>query len=102
DLAAERATDTGQIRQVHDLIQRGRVLKFLVDAEDIACVHRHAAHTRGAAGREALAETVPVIHDLDTVGIAAHGDEYSLVVMIANGHLDPVAVQAAGGIELVA
>ena len=103
----QRAHDAGGRRHQHQLAPGGNVMAGQSQlaqghALQFGFLDAGIVQQQAAAGRQALAEAVPVVHDLQARAVQRqdHGD--GLVLLVDGGDVGVVGVQGAGRVVLAA
>ena len=97
-----RTADAGQSRQMDELEEPHRVGETLRIGLDQLRPDEDVREDRRAARGERLAETVPIVDDLDTRRPRRHGRHQGCARLVLGRDVDPVGEERAGGVEFPA
>lgn len=102
NIGSGRPTDAGKGCQMHQLKEGRGIAEATAERIDRIRSQRDIGKARRAACRQRLAETVPVVDDLDTRRPAVDHRADRLSLLVARPQIDPIGEERAGRIELLA
>ena len=98
-----RQADAREGRQQHMLIEGGLIAKALGKVVDVVGFHPGVGEAGGPAASQPLAKAIPVIFPRHAGLLGAdQGNHIATGIAAPGKHIDPVGVQRAGAVELLA
>ena len=89
-------------KQLQKWSNDGALALFHGPGADLLCQHLYVVQTGCAAGSQALAHGVKIVQQFQTLAVTRQDERYRLIVFIQRHRTDPVGVQRAGAVVLVA